>query len=49
MPAIPQTIAAAIRMRMKLRWMPCSVAATPCTPTWTLALKKKSEPNQPSE
>ena len=47
-PAIDVMITAQIRIRTKLRWMPMSAAgAEETTETW--AVKKKSEPNQPTE
>ncbi len=49
MPAIAQMAAAQMRISTKLKWMPISSAATPETPRWTCALKKKLEPNQPIE
>ena len=48
-PAIAQMIAAAIRIRMKLRWMPMSCEIAEATSTWILALKKNAEPNHPTE
>jgi len=46
-PAIAHTMTAATRMSKKLRWMPMSEETDEETSTWTRALKKKLEPNQP--